>query len=263
MLERFPDGETDEYRRRVTKPPKKVVLAPAVPPWPVHRFTVDEYHKMIETGVLSENHRVELIHGWIVAKMTINPPHSYAVTALMEQLIALGATATVRVQQPITTTDSEPEPDVVLAVGSKSDYKTRNPKPSECIIVVGGGRVIATRRSDDQTGTVRGREGRGVLDRKSEGPARGSVHATARGQDPDLQDAAFDYGPDDVVPVVIAGQQHRHDRGEGTAPVKLVCWKRRYVMPEIVTDRRAGSRPRGGNDCCRDPQPDWSRRRVD
>ena len=42
---------------RVTKPPKKVDLTPAVPPWPVYRFTVDEYHKMGETGVLNEVNR--------------------------------------------------------------------------------------------------------------------------------------------------------------------------------------------------------------
>jgi hypothetical protein len=191
---------------RVTKPPKKVVLPPAVPPWPVCRFTVDEYHKMIETGVLNENHRAELIHGWIVPKMTINPPHNYAVTALMEQLLALGATATVRIQQPITTTDSEPEPDVVLAAGSKADYKTRNPKPSECIVVV---EVPDATLHEDPTTKLALYAGAKVavywivnlVDRRVE------VYTQPRGGKNPTYKQHTDYGPDDVVPVVIAGKR--------------------------------------------------------
>jgi Uma2 family endonuclease len=109
---------------------------PAVPRLPIHRFTVDEYHKMCAIGVLTAAHRVELIHGWIVSKMGTNPPHNYAVTAVMEQFLALSTIATVRVQQPITTADSEPEPDVVLAKGTKANYKNRNPEPADCLVVV-------------------------------------------------------------------------------------------------------------------------------
>ena len=135
---------------RVTKKPKPAAsLPPAVPPFAVHRFTVDEYHRMIEIGSLSENDRIELIHGWLVTKMTLNPPHNYGVTAVMKGFLALlGPSAAVRVQQPITTTDSEPEPDVVLAAGLRTAYKARNPKPSECIIVV---EVAESSLREDQT----------------------------------------------------------------------------------------------------------------
>jgi hypothetical protein len=191
---------------RVTKPPKKVDLTPAVPPWPVYRFTVDEYHKMGETGVLNEDHRVELIHGWIVPKMTLKPPHNYAVTALMEQLLALGATATVRVQQPITTTDSEPEPDVVFAGGSKADYKKRNPGPSECIVVV---EVADSTLQHDRTTKLELYAGAKIpvywivnlVDRRVE------VYTQPRGGKSPTYKAHTDYGPDDLVPVVIAGRQ--------------------------------------------------------
>ena len=30
------------------------------PPFPVHRFSVDEYHEMIQKGILKEDDRVEL-----------------------------------------------------------------------------------------------------------------------------------------------------------------------------------------------------------
>ena len=120
---------------RVTKKPKPKSLPPAVPPFAVSRFTEDEYHKLIENGVLTATHRIELIHGWLVTKMTLNPPHNYGVNALMQAFLSLGAATTVRVQQPITTADSEPEPDVVLAVGSHVDYTMRNPSPTECVVV--------------------------------------------------------------------------------------------------------------------------------
>lgn len=44
------------------------------PPFPVRRFTVGEYHRMGELGLLSEADRVELLEGWIVPKMIHNPP---------------------------------------------------------------------------------------------------------------------------------------------------------------------------------------------
>jgi hypothetical protein len=192
---------------RVTKPPKKATkLPPAVPPFPIYRFTVEQYHKLAEIGVLTENDRVELIHGWLVAKMTINPPHNYAVTALMEQLVALGVKAVVRVQQPITTTDSEPEPDVVFAVGSNADYKSRHPKPSECAIVA---EVADTSLSEDQTTKLELYASAKVavywivnlVDRRVE------VYTQPRGGKNPTYKSRTDYGPNDAVPVVVAGKQ--------------------------------------------------------
>ncbi|MCI0703110.1 MAG: Uma2 family endonuclease, partial [Planctomycetia bacterium] len=124
-------------------------LPPGVPPLPVHRFTVDEYHKLIETGMISENDRVELLNGWIVAKMPINPPHNSAVNRLMKAFLSItGPDGVVRIQQPITTSDSEPEPDVVLATGTDADYKKRNPKPPEVIVAV---EVADSSLHEDQT----------------------------------------------------------------------------------------------------------------
>ena len=44
-----------------TSPP----LPPILPNLPVRRFTVDEYHQMIQAGVLGEDDDVELLEGWI------------------------------------------------------------------------------------------------------------------------------------------------------------------------------------------------------
>ncbi len=192
---------------RVTKKPKGAApLTPAVPPFAVHRFTVDEYHRMIETGVLSENDRIELIHGWLVTKMTLNPPHDYAVNALMKAFWALvGPDGVVRIQQPITTTDSEPEPDVVFATGSNADYKTRNPKPSQAIVVV---EVGDSSLRQDQTTKLELYAGAKVavywivnlVDRRVE------VYTQPRGGKNPVYKQRTDYGPDDAVPVVIASK---------------------------------------------------------
>ncbi|QJW96717.1 Uma2 family endonuclease [Frigoriglobus tundricola] len=192
---------------RVTKKPNRTVpLPPAVPPFAVHRFTVAEYHKMIETGVLTTSHRVELIHGWLVTKMTLNPPHNYTVTALMELLQSLKiANSTIRVQQPVTTTDSEPEPDVVIAAGTNPTYKTRNPKPSDVLLVM---EVSESSLHEDRTTKLGLYAGAKIgvywivnlVDRCVE------VYTQPRGGKNPTYKQRTDYGPDDVVPVVIAGQ---------------------------------------------------------
>jgi Uma2 family endonuclease len=191
---------------RKSKPNANGHLPPAIPPLPVRRFTVEEYHKLGEIGVLTPEDRVELIHGWIVAKMTLNPPHNYAVTALMEQFLALGASATVRVQQPITTADSEPEPDVVFVSGSRADYKARQPEPLECIVVA---EVADSTLQRDQTTKLELYAGAKVatywivnlVDRRVE------VYTQPRGGKNPTYKTRTDYGPNDAVPVVIAGKR--------------------------------------------------------
>ena len=56
------------------------------PPIPMHRFTVAQYHRMIETGVLTEDNRVELLEGWIVDKMPQHPGHAGAISVLEARL---------------------------------------------------------------------------------------------------------------------------------------------------------------------------------
>jgi hypothetical protein len=182
-------------------------LPPGVPPMPVHRFTVDEYHELIEIGMISENDRVELIHGWITAKMGINPPHNTAVNRLMKAFLAItGPDGVVRIQQPITTKDSEPEPDVVLAVGTDADYENRNPRPSDVIVVV---EVADSSLHEDQTTKLELYAGAKVavywiinlVDRRVE------VYTQPRGGKSPAYKTRVDYGPDDLVPVVIAGKR--------------------------------------------------------
>ena len=103
------------------------------------RFTVDEYHRMAEAGILTGDDRVELLDGEIVEKMTINPAHGGTTDRLTAVFTSrLGERAIVRVQGPIVLAarNSEPEPDVTL-LRPRSDYYTRaHPEPPDVLLVV-------------------------------------------------------------------------------------------------------------------------------
>jgi hypothetical protein len=102
-----------------------------------HRFTVDEYHRLIEIGIITENDNLELIEGYVVQKMGKNPPHSCSLgltTKLLNRLIP--ANWIVRVQDPITLSDSEPEPDLAVARGDARTFATHHPRPSDIGVVI-------------------------------------------------------------------------------------------------------------------------------
>ena len=122
-----------------TRKPKTDGRRYGVPPsLEMRRWTVDEYHKLIATGILGPEDKLELIHGWLVQKMTINPPHAYAVTYLNRWLNRnLDEDEwVVRAQNPLTTDDGEPEPDILIAPGPMSLYKARHPIPADAVVVM-------------------------------------------------------------------------------------------------------------------------------
>lgn len=79
-----------------------------------HRFTMADYHRMAEAGILGEGSRVELIRGEIVDMAPIGAPHLGMVNRLNRLLSALLAgRGLVSVQNPVRLDGgSEPEPDV-------------------------------------------------------------------------------------------------------------------------------------------------------
>jgi Uma2 family endonuclease len=103
---------------------------------PPFRFTVDQYHRMIDTGVLTEDDRVELIRGEIVPKMPIGDRHVRCVNRLNRLVTRLTADdIVVSVQNPVVLTDSEPEPDVVLYRESSTNPGVK-PRPSQVLLLV-------------------------------------------------------------------------------------------------------------------------------
>lgn len=127
--------------------PPPIALAPAITPPPVsalpfagaslRKFTVDEYHEMIRTGILKEGDPVELLQGYLVLKMARNPEHDGPMD-LFEGAIGamIPAGWFLRIQRAITLGESEPEPDYALVRGTRRDYLARHPEPKEIGIVV-------------------------------------------------------------------------------------------------------------------------------
>jgi Uma2 family endonuclease len=116
--------------------PPSLVPADAVPFAP-RRFTVDEYHRMAELGVLTEEDRVELLEGVITPKMVHNPPHDVSISLLENALRSLlPGDWFMRVQSAVSTPDSEPEPDIAIVRGTARDYKLGHPGPADIGLVI-------------------------------------------------------------------------------------------------------------------------------
>ena len=95
----------------------------------MHRYTVAQYHRMIEVGVLGVEDRVELLEGFVVDKMPQNPSHAGTISIVHEQLgTRLQTGWTIRIQSPITAGGSEPEPDLAVVQGPAQRYLTAHPR---------------------------------------------------------------------------------------------------------------------------------------
>ncbi len=89
-------------------------------------FTVEEYERMVEVGILNEDDRVELIDGEIVEMTPINPPHNGSSLRLTRLLTRhLGDRAIVAVAGPIRLLPrSMPQPDFAILVNRDDFYGT-------------------------------------------------------------------------------------------------------------------------------------------
>jgi Uma2 family endonuclease len=103
-----------------------------------HRFTVDDYHRMVEVGVLDPDERVELLHGEVVEMTPIGPLHASTVSRLARVLIeATGPETYVSPQNPASIDlHSEPEPDLVLARPDIDRYREAHPGPDDVLLLV-------------------------------------------------------------------------------------------------------------------------------
>ncbi len=103
-----------------------------------HRFSVEDYYRMAETGVLRPDARVELLNGQIIDMSPIGPFHG-GITKYLNRLFneaAKGRWITA-VQDPVRLDDhSEPQPDLMLLKPVLDFYRKRHPRPEDVFLLV-------------------------------------------------------------------------------------------------------------------------------
>lgn len=95
------------------------------------KWTLDDYHCMIEVGLLEGRH-VELLNREIVEMPPEGPEHAQLSTDAADYLRSLLCDkALVRDAKPITIpeSNSEPEPDLAIVQPKRVLYRTRHPYP--------------------------------------------------------------------------------------------------------------------------------------
>jgi Uma2 family endonuclease len=103
-----------------------------------YRFTVEDYHRMAEAGILGEDDRVELIEGEIVEMPPIGSPHGGTVKAFIHLFSKrVGDRALVAAQDPVRLSDiSEPQPDLMLLRPRSDFYRGSHPTPADVLLLV-------------------------------------------------------------------------------------------------------------------------------
>ncbi len=103
-----------------------------------YRFTVEDYYRMGEVGILSPDVRVELVDGEIKRTPPIHPPHASIVNRLNAVLAAtLQSNAVVGVQNPIRLDDfNEPQPDVTVLRFRDDYYAQQHPGPADVLLAI-------------------------------------------------------------------------------------------------------------------------------
>src|SRR6516165_2592374 len=108
-------------------------------PSALYRLTLEQFEAMVDSGIFAARDKVQLINGYLVAKMTQNTPHATADDLCgdrLDRVIPPGWY--VRVAKPIRlpTESSAPEPDRCVVRGSIRDYSARHPGPADIALAV-------------------------------------------------------------------------------------------------------------------------------
>ncbi|MBA2352509.1 MAG: Uma2 family endonuclease [Burkholderiales bacterium] len=112
-------------------------------------LSVEQYHRMIDEGILAEDMRVELLDGMLVPKdrgdpggdaMVIGEEHAYVVNQLARLDRRLGDRAVhMQTQQPIVIPeDGEPEPDAAIVLRPINTLGKPLARDVSCVIEVAG-----------------------------------------------------------------------------------------------------------------------------
>lgn len=101
-------------------------------------FTVDDYHRMGEAGIIAEDEKVELLQGEIVEMSPIKSPHAGTVK-LLNRLFnnRIGENYIIAVQDPVSLDEySEPEPDLSILKFREDMYTQSHPTATDTLLVI-------------------------------------------------------------------------------------------------------------------------------
>lgn len=100
------------------------------------KWSVGDYHRMIEAGILSDR-RVELLSGDIVEMSPEGAAHYMLGEDGSEYLkTLLQGKAYVRFDGPVTLANSEPEPDIAVVCLPRENYRQRHPYPQDILLII-------------------------------------------------------------------------------------------------------------------------------
>jgi len=105
---------------------------------PRRLFTVEEYHRMAEAGILGANERLELIEGEIIEMAPIGPRHvGCVINATRLCITRLGDRAVVSPQNPVVIRPrSEPQPDLLVLRPRAVSYSRELPASQDVLLAV-------------------------------------------------------------------------------------------------------------------------------
>jgi Uma2 family endonuclease len=179
----------------------------AVPQSVQQPISVEAYHRMLDSGLLPEDGRFELLNGVVVEKMTKHPPHVIA-TRKADQAISprLPAGWHARIQDPILLDDSEPEPDVAIVRGRLEDYAQQHPGPDEAPLVIEVADTSLTK--DREKASIYARNGISIYWIVNVPGRSIEVYSDARTLDESPSYVCLEvYSEDESVPVTLDGTE--------------------------------------------------------
>ena len=105
---------------------------------PIHRISVEQFHRMIEAGVFAEGDRIELIDGEMRDMTPIGPRHNSCTDSLtMTFAPKLAGKAIVRVQGALVLDDgTEFYPDLLVLRQRADRYQRSNPTGEDTYLVI-------------------------------------------------------------------------------------------------------------------------------
>lgn len=101
-------------------------------------WTLDRYHQAIKNGTFGPDDKLELLHGKLIKKMSINPPHASCLKKISKYFYRRFLDQyELMAENPVTLVNaSEPEPDFSIVTLKEDNYKDAHPQAQDVFLLV-------------------------------------------------------------------------------------------------------------------------------